>query len=151
MKGRGIAIGPDDCATITGSTGSSDFPTLNPFQPVMVGTKDAFVTRVDPLTAEIIFSTFLGGAGGIDEEACAVFVDETGSAFVTGRAGTGFPLLNPWQETYGGEYDAFVTRFTPWETPSFTAPTWAVPVRLWYGHRCGFSGLCLRDGSHFFH
>ncbi len=113
-EGRGIAIGPDDCATITGSTGSSDFPTLNPFQPVMVGTKDAFVTRVDPLTAEIIFSTFLGGAGGIDEEACAVFVDETGSAFVTGRAGTGFPLLNPWQETYGGEYDAFVTRFTPW-------------------------------------
>jgi hypothetical protein len=43
--GNGIALDPWDNAYVTGTTNSTDFPTLSPFQPSNRGGNDAFVAR----------------------------------------------------------------------------------------------------------
>src|SRR5205807_1298388 len=44
--GTGIAADPNGNAYVTGFTSSTDFPTMNAFQPVNAGGTDAFVTKL---------------------------------------------------------------------------------------------------------
>jgi hypothetical protein len=109
--GDDIAVDGDGSAFITGTTSSSDFPTLNPYQATFQGGDwDIFVTKVSSSGNALIFSTYLGGGG--DEEALAIALDNIGSAYVTGGTiSSDFPTMNPYQ-TYQGGYDAFVTKFS---------------------------------------
>jgi hypothetical protein len=80
--------------------------TLNGFQ-------DAFVTRLDPSqsgSAQLVWSTFLGGSGG--EFAKGVSVAADGSVAVAGQTdSSNFPVsTNAWQATRQGVIDAFVAR-----------------------------------------
>ena len=45
-RGFGIAVDPAGNAYVTGRTGSTNFPTANPLQPMFGGVLDAFVTRI---------------------------------------------------------------------------------------------------------
>lgn len=57
----------------------------------------------------LVFSTYLGG--GAEDVATGIATDATGAAFITGYTGSfNFPVVNPFQATSGGGYDAFVTR-----------------------------------------
>jgi hypothetical protein len=60
--GDGIAVDTAGNAYVTGSTASSDFPTVNPLQPSLRGDADAFVAKLDPTGAALLYSTYLGGA-----------------------------------------------------------------------------------------
>jgi uncharacterized protein (TIGR03437 family) len=65
-----------------------------------------------PAADALVFSTFLGGAGG--SIGWAIAVDSAGSASVCGVTGTGFPTKNAFQSAYGGgQDDIFVARLTP--------------------------------------
>ena len=44
-------------------TQSSDFPMVNAFQPKLGGLQDGVIVKLDPACSNIIFSSFLGGAG----------------------------------------------------------------------------------------
>ena len=44
--GRGLGLGPDGDVWIAGNTDSTDFPLVNPFQPSLGGSVDAFVARL---------------------------------------------------------------------------------------------------------
>jgi len=46
--GYGIAVDSAGNAYVTGSTGSTNFPTSNPFQPTNRGNNDAFVAKIAP-------------------------------------------------------------------------------------------------------
>jgi hypothetical protein len=60
---------------------------------------------IDPV---LNYSTYLGGNGG--DAGNAVALDDQYNAYVTGStASTNFPTDNPYQKTYGGNTDAFVT------------------------------------------
>ncbi len=108
-EGHGIAVDGSGNACVTGFTGSSDFPTLNPYQTYQGGT-DAFVTKLSGFGAELIYSTFLGGRAGDFGE--GVSVDVSGNAYVTGSSNSSdFPTLNPYQTDQGG-FDAFVSKLT---------------------------------------
>ena len=121
---RGIAVDTAGGAYVTGWTNSPDFPTVNAFQSVLKGPKDAFVTKLSPTGSSLSYSTYLGGSDGVigfgsaDDEGHAITVDAAGSAYVSGLTQSrDFPTLNPVQAApNGNEYsivDAFVTKFQP--------------------------------------
>jgi Beta-propeller repeat/Cep192 domain 4 len=111
--GGGVAIDASGDAYVTGSTVSADFPTVGAvFQPEYGGgNADAFVAKIDPSGANIIYSSFLGGSN--TESGNGIAVDSIGSAYVTGQTcSLDFPLTNPEQASSGGNCDAFVSRIS---------------------------------------
>ena len=110
----GVAVDAHGNAYVTGYTSSTDFPLVNPIQPIYGGGNfDAFVTEINAAGSALVYSTYLGGAG--EERSYGIAVGATGNAYVTGvTSSTDFPLVNPIQSTYGGSiWDAFVTKINP--------------------------------------
>jgi hypothetical protein len=104
--GYGIVV-EAGCAYVTGGTGSTDFPTLNPYQGQLKGGGDAFVTRFNASGDDITYSSYLGGNG--EDQATGIAV-EAGYAYITGSTeSTDFPIKNPYQ-TDSRDYDAFVSK-----------------------------------------
>ena len=99
-------------AYVTGPTLSTDFPTMNPLQPVYGGGgSDVFVSKLNPAGSALVYSTYLGGSG-IDH-GNAIALDSSGDAYVTGwTLSTNFPTMNPLQPVNGGGgyTDAFVSK-----------------------------------------
>lgn len=114
----GIAVDASGNAYLTGGTDSSNFPTASPLQSTIGGAQDAFVTKLNPAGSALVYSTYLGGNGGIvgyPETGNAIAVDSTGSAYVTGStSSTNFPTSSAFQPTLTvGGLDAFVTKLSP--------------------------------------
>ena len=99
---------------MTGTTLSSDFPTLNPYDGSWNGIgEDAFVTKLSSAGNALVFSTFLGGAGYGEEQGWSIAVDQAGSVYVTGVTdASDFPMLNPYDGSYNGGSDVFVTKLS---------------------------------------
>ncbi len=131
-----LAVDGAGNAYVVGATTSSDFPTLNPYQPRFGGmggtgfvrSGDAFIAKVNPTGNKLIYSTYLGGS--MDDAALAVTIDAQGDAYVAGAtASMNFPVTaGVYQSLYrggGGEPvrqngfpqwdpgDAFVAKFGP--------------------------------------
>ena len=114
-RGTSIAVDRSGHAFVTGSTGSTDFPTVNAFQPENGGIDvllDAFVTKVSPSGSALIYSTYLGG--GEPDSATGIAVNGRGQAYVTGVTGSGdFPTLRPFQQrALRGVSEGFVTKLS---------------------------------------
>ena len=99
--------------TLTGQTSSTGFPTPpGAYDTTFNGGKDAFVTRLHPSGAKLLWSTFLGG-GGSEEAGHCIAVDGTNQVVVGGRTNSSnFPTTKgAFDTTYNsGLCDAFVTR-----------------------------------------
>src|SRR5206468_6916767 len=79
----GIAVDTSGNAYVTEATDSSDFPTTpGVFQPNLAGSDDAFVTKLNPTGAGLVYSTYLGGSNV--EQSFGIAVDASGNAYVTG-------------------------------------------------------------------
>jgi len=110
--GQGIAIDAAGNAYVTGSTLSTNFPTKAPLQAAKAGNpdpSDAFLTKLGPDGKGLVYSTYLGGAGG--DFGQAVAVDSAGNAYLTGYtfSSEDFPTHNPLHSTNAGSADVFVT------------------------------------------
>jgi hypothetical protein len=118
-RGTGIAVDSQGSAYVTGRTWSSDFPTLNAFQPTLGGASDSFITKLnfDGATLSLAYSTYLGGSGTenyVSHEQAGIAVDSLGNAYVTGATTSdNFPTRDPLQASRGGEWDAFVAKVSP--------------------------------------
>ena len=56
------------------------------------GAFDAFVTKLNATGSGLVYSTYLGGGGGLTRHGFGIAVDGAGSAYVTGDTGsTDFP------------------------------------------------------------
>ena len=107
-----VAIDAAGNAYIVGTTFSTDFPTVNPFQGAKGAQQDAFVAKINPTGTAWVYSTYLGG-NNVDE-GNAIAVDSAGSAYVTGyTASTNFPLESPFRSSNAASVDAFVTKINP--------------------------------------
>jgi beta-propeller repeat-containing protein len=74
--GSGIAVDKDGMIYVIGTSKSDDFPaTSNAYQPVIWGTQDAFVCKIDPNTGSLLYATYLGGEGIDEGRAIAVGSD----------------------------------------------------------------------------
>ena len=110
--GIGIAVDSAGDAYVAGFAESSDFPTMNPWQPTLSGGLNAFVSKIDPSGSAFVYSTYLGGND--NDLAQGIATDSKGNAYVIGRAlSTNFPTMNPVQPVNAGAPDAFVTAFNP--------------------------------------
>jgi hypothetical protein len=109
-EGHGIAVDSSRAAYVTGRTASTNFPAKNAFQPKKAGgNTDAFVTKLAPSGSALSYSTYLGGSG--EESGNGIAVDSSRVAYVTGGTNsTNFPTKNAFQASFGGVFDAFVTK-----------------------------------------
>ena len=109
-RGRGIAVDRDGMIYVVGETFGDIIPTENAIKLSLGGSVDAFVTKIDSLTDEIIYSTRLGGTG-IDK-GLGVVLDDEGRAYVTGSTGSrDFPTQNALQENFAGGGNAMGDAF----------------------------------------
>jgi uncharacterized repeat protein (TIGR01451 family) len=138
VVGGGIAVDANSDVYITGGTNflhtgsaTTDFPILNAYQgcldtppsstapatcPTGLTATDAFVAKINPSAssgAQLLYSTYLGGAG--DDAGFGIAVDSGLSAYVTGStASTDFIIptgTTAFQGQPGGGTDAFVAKF----------------------------------------
>lgn len=132
-SGNDIAVDSEGNIYVTGTTTSSDFPTLNPLQnnfaraDISLGfsTTDVFVTKISADGNNIIYSTTLGSTDL--DVANAITTDSEGNAYITGRTGAvnnpidlgttkgagGFPTTeNAPQRILSSEWDAFVSQIS---------------------------------------
>lgn len=115
-----IAVDSGGNAYVTGSTSSIDFPiTTGAFQTTCnnCNNYNAFVTKLNATGSAFVYSTYLGGSGGLSEPG-AIAVDTSGNAYVIAVAGAGFPVTpGAFQPTLtcDGDYcfDNFVTKLNP--------------------------------------
>ncbi len=75
--GSGIALDRSGNIFVVGTTYSSDFPTLSPYQNTLNGDRDVFVTKMDASGSSLIYSTFIGGSG--TDEGYAIASDSNGN------------------------------------------------------------------------
>jgi hypothetical protein len=99
-QGMGLTVDAAGNAYVTGNVCSADFPsTSGAFQtihtdPAAKACQDGFVAKFDPTASTLLFSGFIGGAGGIGADT-HVAVDGSGNVFVTGGTDSAsFPTVS---------------------------------------------------------
>jgi len=112
-QGYAIAVDSSGNSYVTGYTISKDFPTSYALQAsnnsAFLYGANAFVTKFNADGSALLYSTYLGGSG--TASAYGVAVDSSGNAYVTGQTdSTDFPTVSPFQATYAGAQDSFVTK-----------------------------------------
>lgn len=127
-EGAALAIGPDGTIYIGGTTelreggfplsegafqracGAQSYGASEPYCD-----RDAFVAALNPAGTEVLYATYLGGAGS--EDVAAVGVDGAGNVYVGGRTmAQNFPTRNAFQGEWLGDdnfSNGFITALTP--------------------------------------
>jgi Beta-propeller repeat len=134
-SGSSIAVDSSGNAYVTGSTSSTNFPTVNPFQATNHGFLDAFVAKLNSVGSAFVYSTYLGGGG--DDFGAGIAVDSAGNAYLTGSTkSTNFPTAGTLQATHGAaSANAFVTELN------------AAGGALIYSTYLGGNGINNADGA----
>ncbi len=119
--GTGIAVDIAGSTYITGWTYSTDFPTVNAFQPTFgtgcIFCSHAFVGKLNLAGNALLYSTYIGGSS--TEHGSGIAIDSVGNAYITGYTQSGdFPTFNAFQPSnHGGNsasgQDAFVAKLNP--------------------------------------
>ncbi len=132
--GYAIAVDSSGDAYVAGSTYSTDFPTQGPEQSTLAGIADAFVTKLSPDGATLLYSTFVGGSG--TDRANALALDSSGDVYVTGSTDSlDFPTTTGVLKTTApGNTDAFVFKLDP------------TGAKLTYSTYLGGSGADVGEG-----
>jgi hypothetical protein len=116
--GYALALDSNQEVYVTGSTASSDFPVVNPYQGSYPGSFNAFLTKISADGSSLLYSTYLGGNGS--DVPAGIAIDGLGSVVVAGNTtSTTFPTANAYQASaspnQGGLYGnyGFLTKFSP--------------------------------------
>jgi len=108
----GVATDASNNTYVTGWSSSSNFPVVGGVKSHLSGTRDAFVTKLNPAGSAIVYSTYLGGTGV--DYANAIAVDALGEAVIVGdTTSANLPVTaGAFQRTLAGGQDAFVARLS---------------------------------------
>lgn len=111
-----ISIDSSKDIYVAGTTNSFDFPvTSGSFDTIFSGYKDGFIIKFDQTGAELLFSTYFGGAGLTSDYPLAIKNDTSGNIYLVGYTNSpDFPTTSgAFDNTHNGSWDAFVTKFNP--------------------------------------
>ncbi|MGA7592021.1 MAG: SBBP repeat-containing protein, partial [Candidatus Sulfotelmatobacter sp.] len=116
--GYALALDSANNLYVTGSTASSNFPMVNPYQGSYPGSFNAFLTKVSADGSSLLYSTYLGGNGS--DQPTSMAIDSLGSVIVGGNtSSSNFPTANAYEATananqggLSGNY-GFLTKFSP--------------------------------------
>jgi plastocyanin len=108
--GEGVLVDGSGNVYLSGSTGSSDFPTTaGAYQGTPRGGFDIFITKLNSAGSGLIFSTYLGGSRG--DAGAGIAVDSQGNVYVAGTTNSqNYPTLNAVQSQLSAFQDVFVTK-----------------------------------------
>jgi hypothetical protein len=107
----GETVDADGNIYICGRTNSRDFPVAGAIQNRKSRGDDCFVSKIDPRTGDLVFSTYLGGNG--DERGYRITLGPDGTIYVIGVTySDDFPVCAPYQATNKGHGDAFIARLS---------------------------------------
>ncbi len=98
----GIALDAAGDVYVVGTTGSDDFPLLNPLQAERGSVQyDAFVMKLAGTDGQLLYSTFLGASRS--EWGYDIAVNDAGEIYIAGSTESlDFPLANPIQDELAG-------------------------------------------------
>jgi len=86
-----IAVDSSSNVYVTGTTGSTDFPTQSALQSANAGNEDVFVTKFNSTGTALVYSTYLGGSA--TDFAFALALDASNNVHVVGTTqSTDFPV-----------------------------------------------------------
>jgi uncharacterized repeat protein (TIGR01451 family) len=109
-RAYGIAVDAAGSAYVTGSTMSKNFPVRNALQTKLMGSRNAFLVKLNASGNALVFGTYLGGSGS--DTAYGVAVDSGGNSYVVGdTTSVTFPVTG-FQKSYHGSQDAFVAKLS---------------------------------------
>lgn len=107
-----LARTPAGNPVLVGTTGSTDFPTVNPLQEARSGNNDAFVTEFAANGSALVFSTYLGGTS--TETGYGVTVAPDGTLWFCGDTNSSnFPLKDPIQWNLISAPEMFIAGIAP--------------------------------------
>ena len=110
----GIAVDSGGNVYLTGFTESNRYPiTAGAWDSAFSGSNEAFLTKLNPAGAALVYSTFLGGSN--QEFGRSVGVDVSGEAVVTGTTkSANWPVTrDAYDQTHNGDQDIFLTWLDP--------------------------------------
>ncbi len=106
-----VAIDGDGNIVVVGDTRSTEFPLVNPLQGTLAGRYDLYITKIDPITSDILYSTFFGGSE--TEQFPDIALDAAGNMVVSSyTASDDIPLVNPYQSDLSGDWDAIIFKLS---------------------------------------
>jgi hypothetical protein len=104
-----IALDPSGNIYVSGTTFSTNFPMLRPVQDKNKGNNDVFLTKINAFGNNLLYSTYLGGAG--QDDSLGITVDTLGTTYLVGTSiSTDFPVVNALQSASAGTADAFIAK-----------------------------------------
>jgi hypothetical protein len=110
--GRGIGLDKSGAVYLGGATTSTNFPLMEPVQPVYGGAGDAFAARLSGSGSSLLYATYLGGTGA--DESRGLVTDAAGNAYLTGfTTSLDFPLAGAYQGVNAGGHDVFALGLSP--------------------------------------
>jgi hypothetical protein len=91
--GNAIAVDSSGSAYVAGYTYSTDFPVVGGFQTALGGACDAFLAKLSPGGASLLYATYLGGSGA--DTASGVALDPSGNVYLSGWTfSSNFPVVS---------------------------------------------------------
>ncbi|MCU1300270.1 MAG: uncharacterized protein JWQ87_554 [Candidatus Sulfotelmatobacter sp.] len=111
-SGYGIAFDSAGNAYVTGETASANFPGFSSTNKLL-GTANAFVTKIKPDGSGIVYSTYIGGS--FSDSGNAIVVDGSLDAFIAGGTSSStFPTtVGAYQTILKGTVNAFISELDP--------------------------------------
>jgi hypothetical protein len=109
-RAYGIAVDSTGSAYVTGSTTSQNFPVQLPLQSRLLGSKNAFVLKLNPAGNALMFSTYFGGNGS--DIANGIALDRSNGLYIVGdTTSINLPSTGFQRGNRGGQ-DAFVAKLS---------------------------------------
>jgi hypothetical protein len=104
----GIAVDGNGSVYVTGYTDSTDFP-LATLGSLPAGADHVFIAKFDATGSNLIYADYIGGNS--QDYGYALVLDSANEVYVTGgTASSDFPVVNAYQSTYPGAFNAFLTK-----------------------------------------
>ncbi len=102
----------DGMIYLAGGTFSDDLLLQDPLQATRGGDEDAYLTKIDPSTNTVIFSTYIGGTS--DDRGLLVRTDSGGNVYLSGTTRSfNFPTQDPALPALRGGVDVFLSKLSP--------------------------------------
>ncbi len=109
-QSTGIAVDSSGSVYLAGYTDSIDFP-LATLGSLANNANHAFVAKLDPAGANLIYADYIGGNS--QDYAIALVLDSANEVYVTGSTSSNnFPIVKAYQSQQPGPYAGFLTKIS---------------------------------------